>query len=75
MAMKKMLDEDVSVLDERNHHRFDRHTSFSIGDGVRNHLRPIITKFSNLVFELRSRFVSSAYTVMSFFESLMCLFE
>jgi len=35
-------------------------TSFSIGDGVRDHLRPVITKSSKLVSELGSELVSSA---------------
>jgi len=63
MAMKKTLDKDIPVLDELSHRGSDRHASFSISDGIRNHLRPIISKSSKPVFELRSRLVSSAYTV------------
>jgi len=39
--------------------------SLSIGDGVNDHLQPIVTKSSKPVSELKSRLVSSAYTVMS----------
>ena len=45
-----------------------------IGDDVRDHLRPIIAKSSELISELGSGLVSSAHTVMSFFECLLCLF-
>jgi len=45
----------------------------SIGDGVRNHLRPIIAKSSKPISELGSGLVSSTHTVMSFFECLPCL--
>ena len=51
-----------------------RMTSFGIGDGVRDHLQPIIAKSSKPIFELRSRSVSPAHAVMSFFECFMCLF-
>jgi len=47
--------------------------SLSIGDGVRDHLRPVIAKSSKPVFKLRSELVSSAHTVISFFEHLLCL--
>ena len=50
-------------------------TSLSIGDGVRDHLQPVIAKSPKSVSELRSKLVSSAHTVMSFFECLLCLFE
>ena len=49
--------------------------SLSIGDGIRDHLRPVITKSSKPVFELWSRLVSSAHIVMSFIECLLYLFE
>jgi len=48
--------------------------SLSIVYGIRDHLLPIIAKFSKLVSELGSGLVSSAHTVMSFFEYLLCLF-
>ena len=48
--------------------------SLSIGDSVRDHLRPIITKSSKPVSLLGFGLVSSAHTVMSFFERLLCLF-
>ena len=48
--------------------------SLSIGDGVRDHLQPIIAKSSKPVFELGSGLVSSAYNDMSFFERLPCLY-
>ena len=48
--------------------------SLSISDGVRDHLRPIVAKSSKPVFELRAELVSSAHTIMSFFECLLCLF-
>ena len=47
--------------------------SLSIGDGIRDQLRPIVAKSSKLVSELRSGLVSSAHTVTSFFERLLCL--
>jgi len=47
-------------------------TSFSIGDGIRDHLWLVITKSSKPVSELRSGLVRSAHTVMSFFERLLC---
>ena len=48
-------------------------TSLSIGDGVRDHLRPIVAKSLKPVSELRSGLVSSVHTIMSFFEHLLCL--
>ena len=51
-----------------------RMTSLGIGDGVRDHLRPIIAKSFEPVSELGSGSVSSAHTIMSYFECLMCLF-
>ena len=50
-------------------------TSFSIGDGIKDHLWPIIAKSSKAVSEFGFGLVSSAHTVMSFFECLLCLFE
>ena len=49
-------------------------TSLSIGDGVRDLLRPVIAKPSKLVSEFGSGLMSSTHTVMSFFEYLLCLF-
>ena len=49
MAMRRMLDEDVPVLDGQNHHGSDMHRSLSISDGVRDYLRPIVTKSSKPV--------------------------
>ena len=50
--------------------------SLIIGDGVRNHFQPIITKSFKLVSELRSELVSSAHTVMSSLSaSCACLCE
>ena len=46
--------------------------SLSIGDSVRDYLRPIIAKFSKPVSELGSGLVSSVHTIMSFFEHLLC---
>jgi len=46
----------------------------SIGDGVRDHFRPIVAKSSKLVSELRSGLVSFAHTIVSFPECLLCLF-
>jgi len=48
--------------------------TLKISDSVRDHLRPIIAKSSKPVSELGYGLVSSAHTVMSFFECLMCLF-
>ena len=48
--------------------------SLSIGDGVRDHVQSIIAKSSELVSELGSGLVSSAHTIMSFFECFLCLF-
>jgi len=69
-----MLDEDVLMLDGQSHLNLTRMTSLSIGDGVRDHLRPLIVKSFELVSELRSGLMSSAQTIMSFFERCMCLF-
>jgi len=49
-------------------------TSLSIGDGVRDHPRPIVAKSSKLDSELRSMLVSSAHTIVSFPECLLCFF-
>ena len=48
--------------------------SLSIDDGVSDHLRLIVAKSLKPVFELRSGFVNSAHTIVSFSECLMCLF-
>jgi len=48
--------------------------SLSIGNGVRDLLRPVIAKSSKPVFEFGSGLVSFAHTVMRFFECLLCLF-
>jgi len=49
-----------------------RMTSLGIGDGVGDHLQPIIAKSSEPVSELGSGLVSSAHTIMSFFECFFC---
>jgi len=48
--------------------------SLSIGDGVRDYLRPIVVKSIKPISELGAGLVSSARTIMSFFERLLCLF-
>ena len=48
--------------------------SLSISDGVRDYLQLIIPKSSKSISELWTRLVSSAHTVMSLFEYLLCLF-
>ena len=48
--------------------------SLSIGDDVRDHLRPIVAKSFKPVSELRSELVSSAHTAVSFPQCLLCLF-
>jgi len=48
--------------------------SLRIGNGVRDHFRPVIAKSSKPVFEFGFGLVSSAHTVMRFFECLLCLF-
>ena len=48
--------------------------SLRIGDSIRDHLRPIVAKSSKPVSELGAGYVSSAHTIMSFFERLLCLF-
>ena len=40
--------------------------SLSIGDGIRDHLRPIVSKSSKPVSDLRSELVSSTHTAVSF---------
>ena len=74
MAMRSMLDEDAPVLDEKVAVGLTCMTSLSIGDGVRDHLWAIIAKSSQPVSELGSGLVSSAYTIMSFFECFLCFF-
>ena len=49
-------------------------TSLSVGDGIRDHLRPIIAKSSEPVSELGYGLMSSAHTIMSFFKCFLCLF-
>ena len=44
--------------------------SLSIGDDIRNHLRPIIAKSSKPVSELGSGLVCFIHIIMSFFECL-----
>ena len=48
--------------------------SFSVSDSVTDHLRPVIPTFSESIFELWTRLVSSSHTIMSLFECLLCLF-
>jgi len=47
-------------------------TSLSIGDGIRDHLLPLIAKSSEPVSELGSGLVSSAHTIMYFFKHCLC---
>jgi len=54
MAMKMTLDEDVLVLDGQSHLDLIGMTSLSVGDGVRDHLWPIIAMSSKPGSELRS---------------------
>ena len=49
-------------------------TSLSIGDGVRDHLQPIVAKSSKSISKLGSGLVSSANIIMSFLECLLHLF-
>jgi len=74
MSMKRKSVEDVLVLDGQSHVDLACMVLLSIGDGVRDHLQPIIAKSSKPDSELRSRLVSSAHTVTSFIECLLCLF-
>ena len=74
MALRRSTDEDIPVLDGRSTIDLTGMASLSIGDGVRDYLQPIITKSSKSVSELGFGLVSSAHTVMSFFERLLCLF-
>ena len=46
----------------------------SIGDGISDHLQPIVAKSSKPISELRSRLVSFSHTFVSFLECLLCLF-
>ena len=41
-------------------------TPFGIGDSIRNHIRPVIAKSSQLVSKFGFKLVSSAYAVVSF---------
>ena len=74
MAMKRMLDKNVPVHDGRSHRRSERYSITNIGDGVRDHLRPVLAKSSKPISELRPGLVCSVHIVMSFFERLLCLF-
>ena len=48
-------------------------TSFSVSDGVRDHLRLIISQSSESIPKLRARLLSSTHAVMRFFEYFLCL--
>jgi len=48
-------------------------TSFGISDGVRDHIRLIISQSSESISKLRTRLVSSAHTSMRFFEYFLGL--
>ena len=48
-------------------------TLFSVSDGVRDHLKPIISQSSESIFKLRTRLMSSVHTSMHFFEYFLCL--
>ena len=49
-------------------------TSFGIGDGVSDHLRPIISQPLESIRMFWARLMGSTHTVMDFFQYLMCLF-
>ena len=46
----------------------------SISDDIRDHLRPVVSEFSESISKLWTRLVSSAHTVVNFFEFLLYLF-
>jgi len=48
--------------------------SLSVSDGVRDHLRPIVSEPSKSIAKLQIRLVSSARTVVSSLKCLMRLF-
>jgi len=48
-------------------------TSFGISDGVRDHLRPIISQSSESIPKLRTRLMSSTHAIMRFSEYFLCL--
>ena len=48
--------------------------SFSVNDGVRDHLQPIVSELLEPITKLWTRLVSSTYTAMSLFECFLCLF-
>jgi len=48
-------------------------TSFGVSDGVRDHLRLIISQSSESILKLRTGLMSSTHTIMRFFECFMCL--
>ena len=48
-------------------------TSFGISDGIRDHLRPIISQSSESIPKLRTRLMSSTHAIMRFFEYFLCL--
>ena len=74
MAMKMTLDEDARYLMDEITVDLIGMASLSIGDGIRDHLRPIVAKSSEPVSELRSGLVSSTCIVVSFLKLLLCLF-
>ena len=74
MAMNRMLDEDIPIIDGEVTMDLTCLISLSIGDGVKDHLRPIIAKSSEPVYEFWSGLVSSIHTIMNFLECLLCLF-
>jgi len=47
--------------------------SFGISDGIRDHLRPIISQSSESISKLRTRLMSSAHASMCFFKYFLCL--
>ena len=48
-------------------------TLFGVSDGVRDHLRPIISQSSESIPKLRTRLMSSTDASMRFFEYFLCL--
>ena len=48
-------------------------TSFSMSDGVRDHLRSIISQSSESIPKFQIGLMSSTYAIMRFFEYFMCL--
>ena len=70
MAMKRTFDEDARCLMDEVTLNLTGMASLSIGDGVRDHLWPIVAKSSKPISELRSGLVRSTCVVMSFFDRL-----